>query len=213
MHDLRIHILEVIRQNEQTVVPFLGTRSQRTLAFLGKKHRSIPQASRVFNKYGTDGFRPCIMTQVYERFHAHKAIDPSAPSDHLQCVFVENWADCTYMTEPRTFDGYGYPIVWEYDWAIEVENEIQEFAMTLRVLLDFNATCRAGIFFSNSPDMDRLTGEFVRSWDPFASRYAFASTLHLQVIFFPESFSTWQDYTSASRSYLWRAESRSFVVM
>ena len=204
--DFKTEILRVIRENEQVIAPFLGIRSHRTHAFLGGSHRIMQP---VFSRRGEDSRVQCILAQVYSQCYPAQAM--ATPNTNELLPFFECYRlDCVYLS-PRSYDKNGFPNIWNNEWLIEVENDLTEFAMTMRGLLDIVGMNRLGIFFADTPDLKVLTDEFRISWDDYASHYGFAGDLNLQAIFFPESYSSWDTYAKASASYLWDASSRTFV--
>jgi len=210
--DFRTAILDVICQNEKLIAPFLDEKARRTHAFLGSVLR-IPPCDRRFSEHGDGSFHPCILTQVYRQCYPHMAAACAPPQISESHPFYQLYRiDCTYFAAPRISDAVGWPVVWENDWMIEVENDPRGFAFTLRRLLDFVCNTRLGIFFVDSPDNQHvcLTEEFRVSWDAFASRYRFASDLGLQVILFPTSYSSLQTYKGESRHWIWDPTTRSF---
>ncbi len=218
MIDPRHEILEIIRQDEDVLRRFLDDPrplAKRTHAFLGNKSRWIPPADRLFDRYGKKGEipGPCILTQVFrERYRSMDSPcqSPSLSEQHpwYECCGV----DCTFLRAPRKSDGR-YPIEWEFDWMIEVENNVSEFAYHLRGLLDFVCNHRLGIFFSDSPDEEiaGLNEKFRAAWRPFAAKHRFADELDLQVVFFPNKCESSETYSRDSRSYTWNAKSEALA--
>ena len=205
--DMHTAILEVIRQNGSLLHALLNAGAGRTHAFLGsRKSLAVPP---VFSRLGEYDLQPCILTQVYQRLHNCSLQDIRGKGEPL--VFFEAFRlDCTYLAGPRTFDAKKFPVSWENDWVIEVENDWPEAAMTLRSLLDVVTRHRLGIFFKNSPNIDELSKDFRKSWETFISQYPFATGFDLQVIVFPESYSSFDEYAKSSRSCVWDSETHSF---
>ena len=58
--------------------------------------------------------------------------------------------------------------------------------------------------------MPGLTTEFLKAWKPFAAKYNFANDLHLQAVFFPETYTTFPEYSDRSRTYIWNGKTESF---
>lgn len=208
MPDLRNTILDVVRDNEQAVVPFLIRGAKRTHAFLGSCGRMKEQP--IFSQHPEDSRQPCILNQVYARLYPH--VVQAVPPIEKHPFFELSRLDCAFFTSTRKPDKAGYPVEWELDWLIEVENNLLEFTMHLRGLLDFIANHRLGIFFCDRPDdqIGRLTNEFLVSWRPFAAKYSFANDLDLQAIFFPENYTTFREYSDASRTFIWNGKEESF---
>lgn len=211
--DFRKAILDVICQDAKLIAPFLGAPAMRTHAFLGSGRR-VPPGSRKFSKHGNGGFHSCILTQVYKRYYPHMASAAAPPQISEPSPWYEFYRfDCAYFAARRISNAVGFPVVWEMAWMIEVENDPRKFAFILRALLDIVCNARLAIFFVNfSPDREqqRLTDEFRVSWDAFEARHRFASELALQVIFFPDSYSSFQTFATESRYWIWEPASRSF---
>lgn len=206
MLDFRRKILDVIRDNEQLVMPFLATQAGRTHAFLGAWHRTIQQS--VFSRHGESNCTPCILTQVYQRTYPASSPKPVASTELLP--FFELYRmDCHFLA-PRTSDRKGFPVLWDYDWIIEVENNPAKFAHELRILLDLTCQHRLGIFFIDAPDLSQRAQEFLPSWDDFVAHHPCAAGADLQVVFFPTSYSDWSQYDASSSSCVWQPGTRSF---
>jgi hypothetical protein len=215
--DFKAEILKVIQDGEKEIKRFLDrNKAGRTHAFLGScKHITRPE----FSKHGEHGRTPCILGKVYQQCGSPPPPDtpifkedtPPYPIMKEYRPFYQLYRlDCVYPT-PRRCDKMGYPVVWDNEWLIEVENDPKKFCYTMRVLLDFMGQNRLGIFFADGPDIKKLTEEFLPIWNAFSLGCPFADELNLQAIFFPESYSTWDAYASASISFTWDALDRSFV--
>jgi hypothetical protein len=164
----------------------------------------------IFSRHGGNGYEARILTQVYAQ--TYPAMAANSPVAEKHPFFELYRLDCAFFANPRKADKFGYPVDWEMDWLIEVENNSSEFAMHLRGLLDFIANHRLAIFFSDTPEdrITQLTPEFAKSWDSFASKYRFANELDLHVAFFPERYTSYQEYANSSRSICWDGRSKSF---
>jgi hypothetical protein len=85
-----------------------------------------------YRRHGANGANPRVF------FHERHGLDLVA----VDCA--ENWDQDCWKGEYRT------------TLALEVENRIQEFAMTMRGLLDARATLHCGIFYVPAKFEDRL---------------------------------------------------------
>lgn len=214
MLNLKQEILDVIRQDETRIRPYLDQAAMRTHAFLGTSRR-IPEVQRRFSRYGDNYSLPCILTQVHHRCYPDwNEVRPVPTISELHPFFECYGIDCTFFARPRTAGPYGFPVVWENDWMIEVENNCNEFAYHLRVLLDITCNHRLGIFFVESPEstMTRLASEFIEPWKSFAATRSESCDPNLQVILFPTTYESWDDYSMQSRTYTWNVRAQQFDV-
>jgi hypothetical protein len=200
MSELVDTLKEVLREHCELVSPFLksGKSSQRSHVFLGTKGY-IDQP--VFNRHGTDKLQPCLLSAVYNRLYPAKHFRVNENDDKLP-LFEHYRIDCIYCG-PRILGKGRFPVEWTNDYLIEVENNLLEFRMTLRALLDVIAKKRVAIFFRNSPDAVNLSEQFLSTWHSYRSAFPGDSDPNLEAVFFPEDFANIDTYLNNMRRFIW----------
>ena len=210
---MRKEIVEII-EKEVSEKGLLGDFAGRTHVFTGS-HKNIKTERREFSRYGENGekrLKPSILTQVYRKLY------PQNENIEInKLVWFENLRyDCTYLKKPQEIlSGHKFPVDWDYDCIIEVENNIKEFAFTLRTLLDVVCKKRVAIFFwdnFNVKEHEEVHKFKCKCWQPFKKRYQFIDEFELYVIIFPEKYEDagGRTYFERSKSYKWDTQKEEF---
>lgn len=190
--------------------------TKRTNLFLGVSGRQQTwgNGERKFSRFDKpDDERKkdrCLLIQLhkklYPELYLHRDTKPalnnglSLMKDDSFVYFENMKVDCTYLAENRIRANTAtYPIAWSYDWLIEVENIFEEFAYTLRSLLDINCGKRMAIFFTDyiiesrsEAFLKEISARFYQAWQLFLSskhtRQIAELDLCLYSLIFPETF-------------------------
>ena len=202
---------------------FWSARGRRTNLFLGSKPHG---EEKKYDRFRSDGLAACLISQLFEKWYLPTGfkIDESAvedPSqkrwrDHLGncCHFECLRYDCMFLEDKDLERAYGFPESWKNDWLIEVENDFHgELVMTLIGLLDVVCDDRLAIFFVDDPDLDQMNKRFSGPWKAHVKPYPFMRDFNLQVLLFPNTFSSFAKFSERTLLVDWDAYSQQFVLL
>ena len=214
-------------------------RPKRTNLFLGTvgKQAVWKNGERKFTrwpKWKDDRDKDkCLLMQLHKKLYPELYTsnnDNSALPNDCSYVKDEPWElvwfenmkfDCTYLSNRRILATTEiYPIAWSYDWIIEVENEFEEFAFTLRTLLDVNCNKRMAFFFTddvkNDDFVDKINEMFDPAWKLYSSseytNFIANTDLCLHALIFPDTFEDIKHYLDNTKLVKWDSTKEEFLL-
>jgi len=194
----------------------------KTHIFTGAK-RGVREQDLRYWRYPPKGegrLRPNALWRAYKELHNVKdaerveyVIDKEWPIQYelhrLDCIYVpckkrpDNHEDM--LEQLKRYCARKFPVRWSLDWAIEVENNIGEFCMTLRTLLDINCNHRLAIFFDDGANGREITDCFEKyCWRHFGPHNRHPQGWSLLAVFLPETLGSAGDIRP--RGFIWREE-------
>ena len=121
-----------------------GDWAYRTHWMLGRAIKGKAPARKTF-------ILRTVMKDLDYRWHRRDP-RPSDPTVADRTWTRERWGlDLGAVESPVEWDRACWEGRWRTTLALEVENDIQEFSLTMRGLLDVQAQLRVGVFYANEP--------------------------------------------------------------
>ncbi len=225
--------MEINNENDSLLDYYLEDhryrRTKRTNLFLGVRGRSRAweTGERKFTRFKEDDKKECLLKQLHSKlYHTIEKNPPEGffflsedeDENKKDLVMFEYMSyDCAYFPCYRLKrQNKKFPIAWSYDWIIEVENEFDEFAFTLRGLLDINCNNRMGIFFCDNIDLNEIKDEFKIVWNIYKNDHRYRNAivdtnLSLHALIFPDTFRNIDDYLKDVKLIKWDKNNSDFI--